>query len=242
LFAHLQIKTIGVVVVSEDFSPDKYQKVGEILHLSYRKTGNPSVVLKQFLFLIVDGVCLLPKKKTFTLADYESTVPFTQHQIKGIISKFGLETILIYTALLRKRKIVVYHYNIDELNQFIMSLPFLVASLQNSIWNSIYPWVDLNEEEIAFMKNIPFYIMGCTQAGIENRNDLFDVFINIPAGEINVPLHAKERISMNKTHKEMAMFMVQSASSDATEEQVVDEIAKQSQTIMDKLLVTKNPS
>jgi hypothetical protein len=36
-----------------------------------------------------------------------------------------------------------------------------------------------------------FYIMGCPQADVENRTDLYDVFVNIPAAEIIVPSHAK---------------------------------------------------
>ena len=33
----------------------------------------------------------------------------------AIIGRFGLETILIYTALLLKRRIVVYHHDVDSL-------------------------------------------------------------------------------------------------------------------------------
>jgi len=94
---------------------------------------------------------------------------------------------------------------------------FFVEIIQTKIWNAIYPWVDLNEDELSFIKNIPFYVMGCTVAGVEN-SDLFDVFVNIPAAEISVAPHARESIAMNKTHKELATFMVQLASSDNTSE------------------------
>lgn len=33
--------------------------------------------------------------------------------------------------------------------------------------------------------------MGCTQAGVEHRSDLYDIFINVPAAEIGVAPHAK---------------------------------------------------
>lgn len=103
---------------------------------------------------------------------------------------------------------------------------------------------------------MPFYVMGCTNAEVESRLELFDIFINIPAAEITVAPHARgrinnltlmfmlndndlliilESISMNKAHKELATFMVKLASSEeVTEDELVEEVTKHSILIVDK--------
>ncbi|XP_021961131.1 DENN domain-containing protein 10 [Folsomia candida] len=227
------VKMVGVIVVAANFHKEMYESVGNVLYLTYMKTGDASLVLQQFLSLVVEGNCSLPKKKVFTLDDHWLSAPYDNHQIKEIILRFGLETILIYTALQKRKRIVVYHYDIDVLSNFTFSLPALSNSPE--VWKAIYPWIDLNEYELEFTKNNDFYIMGCTVAGVESNLDLFDLFVNIPAAEISVAPHAREHISMNKTHKEMATFMVQLASSETTEDEVVASILKRNEEIKDKL-------
>lgn len=38
----------------------------------------------------------------------------------AIVTRFGLETILIYNALLLKRRIVVYHHDVDSLVEVML--------------------------------------------------------------------------------------------------------------------------
>lgn len=73
---------VGVLVAAEDFCPEMYDRVGNALYLTYMKTGDPSIVLQQFLSLIVDGSCLLPKKKKLLLSDYSFSSNYDKHQIK----------------------------------------------------------------------------------------------------------------------------------------------------------------
>lgn len=79
----VQVKMVGVIVVAANFHKEMYESVGNVLYLTYMKTGDASLVLQQFLSLVVEGNCSLPKKKVFTLDDHWLSAPYDNHQIKG---------------------------------------------------------------------------------------------------------------------------------------------------------------
>jgi len=154
--------------------------------------------------------------------------------LKGIVLRFGLETILIYTALILKKRVIVYHHDVDSLIEFVLSLPaFLV---HREIWDAVFPWIDLHDSEIGEFKNQKFYILGCPNSAVENHTELYDVFVNVPASEISVAPHAKDTMTMTKTHKDIALFMVQlSEKESATERDVMQEIARKTKDLLDHL-------
>lgn len=79
-----QLDQVGVIVEAKDFNPERYQIVSQVLFRTYHKQADPTIVLQQFLSLIVSGTCQLPKKKLFSSADYDTCQPFADFQIKGI--------------------------------------------------------------------------------------------------------------------------------------------------------------
>ena len=56
------------------------------------------------------------------------------------------------------------------------TLPLFVWHRQN--WNVVYPNVDLEQEELEDLSIHGTYIAGFTDASVEGRTELYDVFIN----------------------------------------------------------------
>lgn len=56
------------------------------------------------------------------------------------------------------------------------TLPLFVWHRQN--WNVVYPNVDLEQEELEDLSTHGTYIAGFTDASVEGRTELYDVFIN----------------------------------------------------------------
>jgi hypothetical protein len=73
---------------------------------------------------------------------------------------FGQEIILIWTALILKKRIVVYSQKIGVLLRVIRALPLLVFHRQN--WDILRPYITLQTEEIEIndLKNAGIYIAG----------------------------------------------------------------------------------
>lgn len=82
---------------------------------------------------------------------------------------------------------------------------------------------------------------------MEEREDLYDIYINLAAVEITVAHAAKEVLVMTKTHKDLAMSLVRVAENEANSDaDVIGEIMKKNSELRSSLyLMAKednNPS
>ncbi|XP_071792834.1 DENN domain-containing protein 10-like [Asterias amurensis] len=218
-----KVKSFSLVLLTRDFNPEKYSLLTKILCQAYVSSGNPASLLEHYLSVITKGSCQSENNGMFQVRDFDLRKAYAAASIKDVINAFELESILIYTALLLKKRVAVYHSKVEELLDFVRALPSLVWHRQN--WSLLYPYVDLeSEDEIQELKGASSYIAGFTDPAIENRTNLFDVFINVPAGEITVNPTAKEYFTLGKLHKDIAKVMVTSAQ---------DESISNKQTIVD---------
>ena len=58
-------------------------------------------------------------------------------------------------------------------------------------WSLLYPFVHLSDDELQDLKATSSYVAGFTDAAVEGKTDLYDVFVNLVTEEINVAPHAK---------------------------------------------------
>lgn len=218
-----RVKQFVLVLQTRDFNPEKYENLSTILSKTYCKTGSPAAMLQLYLSVLVKGACSTKDNGTFIVKHFDKMSAFACVPSKDIVKTFGLETILIYTALLLKKRIVVYHHRLDTLLWFVRALPAFMWHRQD--WNVIYPYTQLTEVDISELLSLQTYIAGFRDAGVEARTELYDLFVNLPAIEITIAAHAKETFAMTKTHKEIAVFMTcQAENNDLNEQSFVKEI------------------
>lgn len=70
--------------------------------------------------------------------------------IRGLIKAFELKTILIYTAMLLKKRIIVYHHSLEHLLRWIRTFPAFMK--HRNVTDHLFPWVDLVRDEILELK------------------------------------------------------------------------------------------
>ena len=214
-----------VIVISNDFNPEKYQAFTKILHLAFLKKRKYNKLIDLYLSVIIDGSCNSDGNGTLTFKEFDQRkIMADTSNIKSIIKMFGLDIILIYTALILKKQIAVYHHNLDTLLQFIRSLPGFVWHRNN--WDQIlYPVNDLSSNfELEELRSQNHYIAGFLDADIENKPDLYDICVNLAAVEITISHSSREYFTMTKTHKDIAIFMSRQAESSLSDYEVIQEI------------------
>ncbi|KDR18834.1 putative protein FAM45B [Zootermopsis nevadensis] len=232
------VKQFALVLWSRDLNPDKYETLCRLLSKTYCKTGSPVSMLQLYLSVMTRGSCTTEENGTFLVCDFEAHTNHNSHitnsRIKELIRMFGLETILIYTALLLKKRIVVYHHNLEIMLKWMSTFPALMWHRKAA--DILFPWVDLQSDELLDLKSNTSYVAGCRDSGVGARTDLYDVLVNLPAREITVAAHAKETMTMTKTHKDIALFMVQLAENESlSEQQVAQEIADKTTELLNQL-------
>ncbi|KAJ8317079.1 hypothetical protein KUTeg_004983 [Tegillarca granosa] len=231
-----KVTQFSLVLVTKDFNPEKYEMLSKILTKRYRKSGNPSYMLESYLSVITRGTCSAEENGKFFVRDFERNKALGNCHLKDIIESLGVETIILYTALLLKKRIVVYYpqNQISSLLNCVRSLPSLVWHRQN--WEIAYPFLELNQAELDELKLNSCYVAGFCDASVEGRSDLYDVFLNVTTAQISIAPSAKESLAMGKLHKDIAMFIVKCADNeDLSEQQIVKEIEQKTSELLNNL-------
>ncbi|KAM5131893.1 DENN domain-containing protein 10 [Mantella aurantiaca] len=220
-----------LVVTGKDYNPEKYAAFGRILSRVYERRGSPVPVVETFISVFTKGICQSEDNGSFLSRDYDQRKAFMSGSVKDVVLQFGMESVILYTALMLKKRIVVYHPKVEAVLEFSRSLPALVWHRQD--WSILHPYVHLIPEETDALKSTSGYIGGFHEAEVGNRSDLYDVFVNLAESTISVSHSAKEALTLGKLHKEIGQLMVQSAEDpDKTESQVIKDICVKSKEIL----------
>ncbi|XP_061646094.1 DENN domain-containing protein 10 isoform X4 [Phyllopteryx taeniolatus] len=150
---------------------------------------------------------------------------------KDVASQFGMETIILYMAVMLKKRIAVHHPRIEALLEFTRVLPALAWHRKD--WSVLHPCVHLTDTELEHLSKCPGYIAGFVDPEVSNRSDLFDVYVNLPDSIITVSQSAKEAMMMGKLHKDIGHLIVQSAEdTERSDSQVIKDISLKTKQIL----------
>jgi len=229
------VNDVFFVILAEDFNPELYQNLAECSTKDYLKGHSTTKVLQNFLSMYTKGYCLKDDDKKLVHTDFDKRKAYMETCIKEMITLFGMESILIYVAVLLKKRIAIYHPKLTTLHHICRSLP--AFCIHRKDWNIVYPFLTLTgEKELEEIKNKRTYVAGFTNCEVENRPDLYDIYLQASDGEIVLNPQSKECFQMGKMHKEIAKFLLQaSENEDMADEDIIKELTRRTRDIINNL-------
>jgi len=154
--------------------------------------------------------------------------------IKDIISMFGEDIILLWTALIMKKRIFVISEKIGPLLKMIRGFPLFVFHRQ--AWDILRPFMTLSETEITDLKTTGVYIAGFVDESAKDREDLYDILVDMNNRSISVASHARTYFGMTSIQKDICKFLLEkSEDAEANDSVIIKELIVKTKQILGKL-------
>ncbi|EFA10011.2 DENN domain-containing protein 10 [Tribolium castaneum] len=220
-------KTFAIVIAAKEFEPNKYRQLCDILGKKYAKSQNPVDLVTLYLNLFTSGSCSLQENGASFVCNFKNYESVAN--LKEFIASFDLEIILLYSAILLKRRILLFDNNMELLLSELLAISNLVPL--RKVADYLYPVIESSNK----LKGLSFYVAGTTNSDLIRDEHLYDLFVNLRTREITVSPKAEEIMAMTKTHKDIATFLVKLSASDLPETQVKQQILQKTKELLSLL-------
>lgn len=242
------VERLSVVLYARECAPEKFAALSQVLLSTYVTTaGDGKAVLDVYLNGAIQGTCG-GEADRFVAADF--AVPATG--LKELVSVLGMESILIFAAVVLKKRVAVFGSDAAELSSVMRSLPYFAR--HHNDW-TVCPNVDLSiqseVQDIAQMATKtshepgsvnhsagPARYLGFSQGYDElvSREYMYDLLVDLDDLKVTVSQGAAPDLALTKVHKQIALNMVEWAADEAlAEHEFVQRIAAATEEAIDGL-------
>lgn len=210
------VDLFSIALVSKSFDPEKWGTLVKLMGQAYSDSGDPVRLLEGFLSVFAKGAWEAKSISgssfgRFVDADFDPRMVMLQSSIKALVAQLGQESIYLWTAALCKKRIILHSASIQKLQHAVRAVPLFVWH-RSSTWQQLRPLVNSESMvELAELKTSGAYIAGFTDTSVRDREDLYDLFVDLDASSFHIAEHAQNDFLLCSVHKDVAKYLMDTA-------------------------------
>ncbi|KAL9646862.1 hypothetical protein ABK040_013722 [Willaertia magna] len=199
-----KVTDIHLTILATEYYPAKYERYLQVLSkVLLDNQLSPVSLLEVFLRLFSKGVY----KDQITADQFQDSREAKVGNLSLLFKLFGEESVKIWTAVLLKKRIVIYHESLKELLELVSTLPSLAWHRQQI--DNIRPFVNFDKEiETNDLNNQGFYIAGTLERNMKSNSKYFDLFIDATTKRVTINENVLEDFKITKLHRDMLKIML----------------------------------
>ncbi|KAL0487007.1 FAM45 DENN domain-containing protein [Acrasis kona] len=199
---NVKVTDVGICVLSKEFFPEKHFDLLKVLTEIFISSNlDASKVQEAYLEVFCLGTV-----GSFNADSYDARKAKIG-DLASIVDAFKEETVKIWTALLLKKRVLVYSDDVEELTKFVSSLPCLVWHRQH--WDLMRPLVNLgNKNETTDLNVVGTYVAGTIDSSAQNNTKYYDLFLDLSNHTVLVAEGSTADFKLIKFHKELAEVLM----------------------------------
>lgn len=226
-----RVTAVCIVVLSKTYFPEKYQELLKIFYKLYAQTMSPMPIMQAYLSVFTTN------KLSGAAGDFdESKFDARRALVSPVcqaINTWGVGSVVMWVAMLLKKRIFVYAKTVDELLPVVRSFP-IVGAWHRQDWDILRPFCTLEAAELADLAKAGTYVAGFTDVACQARKDMYDVFFDISSKSLTIADHAKAAFMLCKFHQQAGEGFVKAAA-DGNDQAVIKAVHLKTKELLTNL-------
>lgn len=229
-----KVECFSISVLSGNFNPEKFGALLQLWCAQYTATGTPTSILEGYLKAFTTAQFACPAGSWAAASFGDNRALISGCSLRDVLRSFGPQAVLLWNAMLLKKRIVVFCDVLPELLAFVRAMPQLVWHRQR--WQILRPFVAASKAQLDELGAAGVYVAGFTEKAVRSGEQYYDVFVDLPERRVAVAAHAKAGLAMGEFHKGLAEHMLALANADgATDQAVIKGVALKTKELLDNL-------
>lgn len=205
------VESVSLCLVSKIYNPEKYEAMINILIEQYLTTGDPTKLLEGYLSVYTTGK-FSKGKLSFDMDSYvDSKAMIAGSCLKDISRMLGVDAVVLWNAVLLKKRILVVCDNLPKLLAVVRTLPQLAWHRKD--WSILRPLVSSDQEYLDDLASCGVFIAGTTDPTLSTAaSTLFDVVFSVLDRRVIVAESVAADMRMGSVHRDISQILTDAES------------------------------
>ncbi|KAG2379196.1 hypothetical protein C9374_007335 [Naegleria lovaniensis] len=229
------VTDVNLVILSTEYWMKKYEKYLEVMmNVLIENQLSPLPLLEVYLRLFSKGTY----KDQITADLFSDPRAAKVGNLSMLIKSFGEESVRIWSALMLKKRIVIYHDNIFELLEVMSAIPSLVLHRQQA--DFIRPLINFDSPiETKDLTQSNFYCAGTLDRNMRNNSKFYDLFVDATTKRTSVNESQIDEFKLTKIHKDLLKVVTGEEIASMENTHVIKQVSQKTKELLQKLLTVK---